>query len=370
MPPSLPTRFLRRPLVVAVTVPVLLAMAAPLSSSAAQASSRSARTAVAAGEKAAPDVAQAVPPGNAVLFGLDDHWESDIVADDSQVHARSGIVGTFLAWSEPNMGTAAEASAVVHYSEWARSRGAVPMIDLHPPSGVTLAQIAAGDQDATLNLYAKALAQWNHPFLLRLFPEMNGPWKTYSPGTNGNTTAQFIAAWRHVYTLFHHDGASNVKFIWNPDKQLSHPVESLLSLWPGAAYVDWVGIDVFDREDTAHGTYPDPVTALQPTVDSIHGFTHKPIIIAESGTVTSTRKTAWITELFTGTAALGVKAVVYFNETAVDQTTGAQITWRLNSSTAALAAAKRTLTGTSVAWPGHNGGSLANDEHLMATGQW
>lgn len=299
-----------------------------------------------------------------VLFGLNDHWETQIVADDNQDHAKSGIVGTFLPWSEPSMTVAGEASAVVHYSEWARGRGAIPMIDLHPPTGVTLAQIAAGDQDATLNQYAKDLAGWNHTFLLRLFPEMNGSWEPYSPGYNGNTVAQFIAAWRHVYTLFHQDGASNVKFIWNPDKLLTHQPVSLARLWPGSNYVDWVGFDVYMDGDAVK-TIASARAATLPSVQAIRRFTNKPLIIPEIGIANTARKPIWIGNSVRGLASLGAKAIVWFNEAPTQSSD-----WRLDSSASALAAARRTLAGPLVAWPGHNGGSLAHDQALVVKGSW
>jgi hypothetical protein len=304
----------------------------------------------------------AVPPSTAVLFGLDDHWKSDIVSDDTQDAATSGIVGTFLNWATT------KASSIVNYGKWANTRQAIPMIDLYPPTTVTDASIASGGQDAALTAIAKALHTWNHVFLFRLFPEMNGSWESYSPGTNGNTTAQFIAAWRHVYNLFQKVGATKVVFVWNPDKEPSVQFAPLSALWPGSAYVNWVGVDVFDREDKAHGTFPNPVTAIQKTVTDIKAFSTKPLMLAETGTVTSPVKATWIKELFTGTNALGFKAVVYFNEI-TPPSTGA-VNWRLNSSAASLAATKATLAGTGVAWPGHNNGSLANDEFLMTHGVW
>jgi hypothetical protein len=303
-------------------------------------------------------------PAKPVLFGLNDHWESEIVADDKQDHARSGIVGTFLPWRESNMTVAAESSALVHYSQWARGRGAIPMVDLYPPAGVTLAQIAAGDEDDALNTYAKGLAGWNHTFLLRLFPEMNGSWEPYSPGYNGNTTAQFIAAWRHVYTLFHHDGANNVQFIWNPDKLLTHQPVSLANLWPGSQYVDWVGLDVYMNGATVK-TVTSARAATLPSVQKIRRFTKKPLIIPELGVSNTGRKAHWIENSVRGLASLGTKAIVWFNEALTKNTN-----WRFDSSSSALAAARRTLAGPLVAWPGHNGGSLTHDQALVAKGTW
>jgi hypothetical protein len=352
----------RRRLIALATVTPLLALVASMTVPAAQAAPQAGRE-MSSERSTAPRLpSAALPPTSAVLFGLDDHWENDIVADDTQDGALSGIVGTFLNW-----GTT-KATSIVNYAKWARGRKAIPMIDLYPPTTVTLASIAAGSQDTKLIAEAKALHTWNHAFIFRLFPEMNGPWESYAPGTNGNTVAQFIAAWRHVVTLFRQNGASKVMFVWNPDKEIRGQAETLQALWPGSTYVNWVGVDVFDREDKAHGTFPNPVTAISTTVSDIRKFSSQPLMIAESGTVTSPVKASWIQQLFTGTASLGVKAVVYFNE--MGSVANGSATWRLDSSTAALAATKQTLASSGVAWPGHNNGSLLNDESLVLHGAW
>jgi hypothetical protein len=65
-----------------------------------------------------------------------------------------------------------------------------------------------------------------------------------------------------------------------------------------------------------------------------------------------------------------VRAVVYFNEEIPDRASGVSVNWRLNSSSSALAATKRTLAGTAVAWPGHNHGTLLHDEYLISKGHW
>ena len=352
----------RRRLIALTTVTPLLALVASLSVPAAHAAPQSGQPVSRDASVTHRVQSDGLPPSSAILFGLEDHSENDVVADDTQDAALSGIVGTFFNW-----GTT-KATSIINYARWAHARKSVPMIDLYPPTNVTLASIAAGSQDATLIADAKALHTWNHAFIFRLFPEMNGPWESYAPGVNGNTVAGFIAAWRHVVSLFRQYGASKVMFVWNPDKEIRGQAETLASLWPGSTYVNWVGVDVFDREDTAHGAFPNPVTAISTTVADIRKLSSAPLMIAEAGTVTSPVKASWINELFTGTAAVGVKAVVYFNETG--SVANGSATWRLDSSTAAMAATKQALAGSGVAWPGHNNGNLLRDENMTLHGVW
>ena len=66
---------------------------------------------------------------------------------------------------------------------------------------------------------------------------MNSDGYPWSVGANGNTTEQYVAAWRHVHDVLLHEGATNVRWVWNPD--LTYPDRpSYASLYPGDGYVD------------------------------------------------------------------------------------------------------------------------------------
>jgi hypothetical protein len=350
-------------------VVALLGLAAPLSLQAAQAAPESPRQATIASSPTERQRPQARPPAHGVLSGLDDHWESDIVQDDKIDGARSGIVGTFLAWTRSDMSLAQESRMLIQYAGWATSRGAIPMVDLHPPSGVTLKSIAAGSQDATLAVYAKALHKWNRPFLYRLFPEMNISRQPYAPGWNGNTPAEFIAAWRHIYRLFRHYGATRVKFIWNPDKYFKSEKVSFKHLWPGRNYVNWVRVDVFDFNNRDHGIYNNAQVATAPSVKLIRKFTKKPLMLPELGVSNLySKKSSWIATSLKGLAALGVRAVVWFNE--VSPSGEDTVNWRLDSSKPVLRASRHMFEGATSVWPGHNHGSLSHDRDLINAGHW
>ena len=71
---------------------------------------------------------------------------------------------------------------------------------------------------------------------------MNGDWVPWGLGVNGNTARDYVAAWRHLVTVFAEEGASNVRWVWspnvNPDGYL--PFERL---YPGDRWVDWLALD-------------------------------------------------------------------------------------------------------------------------------
>ena len=86
--------------------------------------------------------------------------------------------------------------------------------------------------------------------MLRYAWEMNGNWFPWSPTQDrtryfdlGNTPANYRLAWRHVYSVIH-EIAPNVKFFWCPTVT---GIASVGPYFPGAEYVDYVGVDGYAR---------------------------------------------------------------------------------------------------------------------------
>ena len=76
----------------------------------------------------------------------------------------------------------------------------------------SLASIAAGKYDGFLSKYASEVRTYRHPVILSFGHEMNGNW--YSWGYRHTSPAVFVAAWRHIVTIFRAIGASNVTWLW------------------------------------------------------------------------------------------------------------------------------------------------------------
>ena len=81
----------------------------------------------------------------------------------------------------------------------AAKNGAVPLVQIDP-TGISLAAISAGRYDHYLNVYAKAVRSYGGPIILSFGHEMNGTW--YSWGYQHESPETFVAAWRHIVTLF------------------------------------------------------------------------------------------------------------------------------------------------------------------------
>jgi len=120
--------------------------------------------------------------------------------------------------------------------------------------------IASGDptEDANITATAKALAQYPGPVLLRWFWEFNlinaNDGNQPCRNDNGTPTQQvytdFIGAWQHIYQLFQTAGATNVVFLWNPGHYTDGNPDDPHGYYPGNAYVDWIGIDTYQRAQT------------------------------------------------------------------------------------------------------------------------
>jgi beta-mannanase len=189
-----------------------------------------------------------------------------------------------------------------------RNSGAIPFFSWasNPGTGAfTDAQIAAGSQDSYITAWATAAKNWGHPLFLRFDWEMNGSWMTWGVGANGNTSADFVAMWRHVHDRFAAVGATNVTWVWCPNIDQYNKLTPLSQVYPGSPYVDWTCIDGYNWgtdpaghasgwqtfDQVFHSTYHNIVDTLAPT---------KPLIIGEVGsTEYGGSKAAWITDMLT-----------------------------------------------------------------------
>jgi hypothetical protein len=149
------------------------------------------------------------------------------------------------------------------------SRGMLPMITWEPRPNVTpdgpdsdpsvnpqytLESIIDGSHDAYIRSFAQAVAKQGYPIVLRFAHEMNGNWYPWSEQVNGNQPGQYVQAWRHVHDLFTEAGATNVIWLWSPNIDTwcgtcnnTHSTP-MSELYPGAAYVDWVGLTGYYRK--------------------------------------------------------------------------------------------------------------------------
>ncbi len=207
---------------------------------------------------------------------------------------------------------------VVYYSGWwepfqanfaktAVKHGAVPLVQIDP-TDISLAAIAFGRYDTYLTSFAQAVRAYRAPVILSFGHEMNGTW--FSWGCRHTSPAVFVAAWRHIVTLFRTVGTRNVTWLWtvNIIKTQACQIPSPAPWWPGSSYVSWVGID---------GYYLKPswkfVPIFGPTIAAVRELTGDPILIAETSATPAASQPAKIPDLFAGIHTYGLLGFVWFD---------------------------------------------------------
>ena len=113
-------------------------------------------------------------------------------------------------------------------------------------SGGTLAQGATGAYNQYFTTLAKNLvSQGESNAILRLGWEFNGNWYPWSVASNADAQ-NFAAFWRQIVNTMRAVPGQQFQFLWNPN--LGGPTSwDLTQAYPGSAYVDYIGSDVYDE---------------------------------------------------------------------------------------------------------------------------
>ena len=228
---------------------------------------------------------------------------------------RPNVITYYSGWYEPFQ---------TRFATTAAKQGAVTLVQIEP-THVSLAAIASGKYDGYLSAYAAAVRSYRHPVILSFGHEMNGSWYTW--GHRHASPAEFVAAWRHIVSLFRALGAGNVTWLWTIniiDKQ-KDAIPDPAPWWPGSSYVTWVGID---------GYFINPssvfASVFGPTIVYVRALTHDPILISETSATPVTSQPAKIADLFAGIHLYELLGFVWFDSSG-------EVDWRL-STPAAIAA--------------------------------
>ena len=180
---------------------------------------------------------------------------------------------------------------------------AVPLLQLDP-SGISLAAIARGTYDRELRAYDAAIRSLNDPVLLSFGHEMNGVW--YSWGCGQASPRLFRAAWRHIHALV---SAPQVIWVWTINDIWNGDPCPLRPWYPGAAYVDWIGIDGYLRPSV--DTFS---SAFGRTLAVLHRLApNKPILLAETGVPWGPGWAQRLNSLYAGAHRAGLRGIVYFD---------------------------------------------------------
>jgi hypothetical protein len=206
------------------------------------------------------------------------------------------LVGYYSGWAQP---------FDMAFAQMIRKHGVIPFVQIDP-TDASIAAIAAGTYDEYLHTYADRVRDFGHAVVIGFGHEMNAPW--YSWGYGHTPPGTFVAAWRHIVTLFRDQGAQNVTWLWTlqADEPGTGPVQDW---WPGAQYVTWVGIDGYyyrpsDRFATVFGR----------TIGQVRAFTGKPVLLSETAVGPRAGQFAEIQDLFHGMAKYKTLGLIWFDK--------------------------------------------------------
>jgi glycosyl hydrolase family 26 len=221
----------------------------------------------------------------------------------SAIGTRPDVVMYYSGWFEPF-----QAGFAVKVAR----NGAVPLVQMDPEGkGVTVSAIAAGKFDGYLSAYAEAVRAYHHPVILSFGHEMNGSWSSW--GYQHTSPAVFVAAWRHIVTLFRALGAQNVTWLWTINIVNDTPrgrIPPPAPWWPGSSYVTWVGIDGYYLKSSWQFA-----PLFGPTISKVRALTSAPILIAETGATPAANQSSKISDVFAGIHAYGLLGFVWFDAT-------------------------------------------------------
>lgn len=217
-------------------------------------------------------------------------------------------------------------------------------------SGPTFATILSGGNNASLDAFFTAAKNHGWPVYLRMWWEMNdanGPTKVdnasstlFASNTVSVRRTEWINAWRYVYNRCKTTiGANNVKFFFCANGS-DTGATTIEQLFPGAQYVDYVGLNTYNETTFASWTnFTDKIAPMMNRVATLAPNT--PQGIGELGTVNTggpggTSKATWIDDMFATADWPRLQFIDWFS---VNQTND----WRLDQTPASIAAVQKWL---------------------------
>jgi Glycosyl hydrolase family 26 len=264
----------------------------------------------------APPAHSSLPPQAASYLGV---FEKGTTPSDQQVAEFGKVAGKL-----PNL--------VGYYSGWPEqfqlsfaqrvfSQGETPYVQIDP-TFASVSGIATGVYDGYLTTYADSVRDFKHSVVIGFGHEMND--RKYLWGYGHVPAQTFVAAWRHIVTLFRDQGAENVTWLWTVQAETPQ-TGPIATWWPGKSYVTWVGIDGYYQSpaDNFNNTFGQ-------TIKDVQGLTDKPILLSETAVGPASGGFTKINNLFTGIRENRMLGLVWFD---IDQH-GSSVhqDWRLENS--------------------------------------
>lgn len=265
-----------------------------------------------------------LPPSQGIYFGVMPGWDFSMPTYDDSVDAASvpnfeTLTGRHVVLAHWRMSWHDGLPFPTKAVELLWREGQVPEIGLvswpvqdygaaqpAQPGPTPSSAIAAGAQDPALIRFADAARATDIPIELDYDSEMQAshPWGGRFDG--GGATAfgdpswpdgpeHYRDAFRHIVDIFRREGATNVTFVFHANRLDGYaagsywePWEALKYYYPGDAYVDWIGLSVYN-EPMSRPFAPTfeqallGVAGFEGSYAEITSLTDKPLQLTETG---------------------------------------------------------------------------------------
>lgn len=238
---------------------------------------------------------------------------NEITNIENRINENFDIVSFYIPWEEQSQGIPAS------FVDSVFRQNMIPFITWEPwifsvreknGNGHVFQLISEGYYDDFITRFARQLEATEKPVFLRFAHEFDNP--AYPWYVSEADTAMFRKAWIHTYEIFKKNNAHNVIWVWNPWKP-----EHIASFYPGAGYVDWVGVNILNYGPFNPGEQWHDFSAIyHPFHRELEKLPPVPVVISEFGTPGSKQKQKeWIENAFTAIADdfSEIKSVVYFD---------------------------------------------------------
>jgi hypothetical protein len=229
---------------------------------------------------------------------------------------------------------------------------------------IAFRDVIAGELDAYFERVAASMRRFPHEIYVRPWAEMNAAWSPYLAGSGrpgAGSAEEFKQAWRHVYRFFRERGVHNLRFVFNTDAQLEEGGADLRAIWPGADYVDVLGIDGYNWGESGlpgGNTWLEFEAIFAPMYRLLTGLHDSaPVWICEFGSKEPRKsdggpgspapvdprhsKARWFANALTSTAFPRIEALAYYS--AYTPARDNQRDFRFESSRESLRAVRRLL---------------------------
>jgi hypothetical protein len=285
-----------------------------------------------------------VPNGHAYMGAYIDFGTTEdnvtlegIEAYDRLIGKKQAIIAFSSYWGKQsfpekalNIVNAYGAVALVYWSPWGQ-----PFAEENKPDRFRLPTIVSGKWDGYIDMWAARAKKFGRPMLVSWGLEMNGMWFPWSgcyygggrrlPGSHPplyEGPELYKKAYRHVVDRVRAQGADNILWVFHPNNTSDpdEPWNRMANYWPGADYVDWLGLSAYGKQYPGEDSWTPFEIVLPKYYKEICELDpNKPFILAEWGVGEFPRsgsKAAFITEALSRMAKQfpRLKAMVFWNE--------------------------------------------------------